>query len=100
VRRVRQVQGMGARELPAIAKALHDSAEELAELFRQEERSAQARTEFRQFLADLTPDHAYRAVRPVDSTPYPRSRDFPVWSPQPPGERPELGPPAPAAPLS
>jgi hypothetical protein len=100
VRRVRQVQGMGARELSAIAKALQDSAEELAELFRQEERSAQARTEFRQFLGDLTPDHAYRAVRPVDSTPYPRSRDFPVWSPQPPGERPELGPPAPAAPLS
>ena len=85
--------------VPAIAKALQDSAGELAELFRQEELSAQSRTEFRQFLGDLTPDHAYRAVRRVDSTPYPRSREFPEWSPEPPPERAELVPPAPTAPL-
>jgi hypothetical protein len=97
VRRVRQ--SMGAREMPAIAKALQDSAEELAEFFRQEEHSAQARAEFGQFLASLTPDHAYRAVRRVDSTPYPRSREFPEWSPEPPPERAELVPPAPTAPL-
>jgi hypothetical protein len=93
LRRVRAVQHTGARELPAISKALQDSAAELAEIFEQEGRSAQSRTEFRQFLGDLTPAHAYRAVRPVDSTPYPRSREFPGWSPLPPEERPELGPP-------
>jgi len=93
LRRVRQVQNIGAREMPAISKALQNSAAELAELFEQEGRSAQSRTEFRRFLGDLTPGHAYRAVRPVDSTPYPRSREFPGWSPLPPEERPELGPP-------
>jgi hypothetical protein len=92
LRRARQVQNTGAREMPAISKALQNSAAELAELFKQEERSAQSRTEFRRFLGDLTPDHAYDAVQRVDSTPYPRSREFPGWSPLPPDERPELGP--------
>jgi len=100
LRRVRQVQNTGAREMPAISKALQNSAAELAELFEQERRSAQSRTEFRQFLGDLTPDHAYRAVRTVDSTPYPRSREFPGWSPLPPEERPELGRPDATRPLT
>jgi hypothetical protein len=99
LRRVRQVQSTGEREMSAISKALQNSAAEVAELFKQEGRSAQSRTEFRQFLGDLTPHHAYCAVRPVDSTPYPRSREFPGWSPLPPEERPELGPPDATRPL-
>jgi hypothetical protein len=99
VRRVRTVQNTSARELPGTSKALRDSAAELAELFEQERRSAQARTEFRRFLGDLTPGHAYRAVRPVDSTPYPWSRGFPGWTPLPPEERPGLGPPDATRPL-
>jgi hypothetical protein len=100
LRRVRQVQNTGAREMPAISKALQNSAAELAELFEQERRSARSRTEFRQFLGDLTPDHAYDAVRSAGSTPYPRSREFPGWSPLPPEERPELGRPGATRPLT
>jgi hypothetical protein len=92
LRRVRTVQNIGARELPDISRALQDSSAELAELFEQERSSARSRTEFRRFLGDLTPDHAYNAVRSVDSIPYPRSREFPGWTPLPPGDRPELGP--------
>lgn len=91
LRRVRTVQNTGARELPDISWALQDSSAELAEIFEQEKTSARSRSEFRQFLGDLTPDHAYRAVRSVDSVPYPRSREFPGWTPLPPGERLELG---------
>jgi hypothetical protein len=100
LRRVRTVQHTGARELPGISKALQETAGELADLFAQEARGAQARAEFRQFLGDLTPDHAYRAVRRVDSMPYPRSREFPEWTPLPPQELPELGPPDATRPLA
>ena len=100
LRRVRTVQHTGARELPGIARALRDSALELTEFFARERRGAQARAEFRQFLDDLTPDHAYRAVRPVDSAPFPQSRQFPGWTPLPPEERPELGPPDVTRPLT
>ena len=100
LRRVRTVQHTGARELPGIARALRDSALELTEFFARERRGGQARAEFRQFLDDLTPDHAYRAVRPVDSAPFPQSRQFPGWTPLPPEERPELGPPDVTRPLT
>jgi hypothetical protein len=99
LRRARVVQNTGARELPAISKALQDSADEIADLFAQEDRGARSRAEFAQFLRDLTPGHAYRAVRTVDSAPYPRSRQFPDWTPLPPQERLELGPPDVTRPL-
>jgi hypothetical protein len=93
LRRRWQVESTGARETPAISKTLRDCAAELADFFEQEARGARSHDEFRRFLRDLTPDHAYRAVRKVDSPPFPRSREFPEWTPMPPEERPELGHP-------
>jgi hypothetical protein len=90
--RKHRVQSTSAREIPAISKALEDTAAELATFFAQEQRSARLRTDLQQFLRQLTPNHAYRVVRPVDSRPFVRSREFPEWTPLPP-DHPGLWPP-------
>jgi len=96
LQRVQQGRITSMREQHAITKDIKDAARDLAVFYAQEERSERLRTEFEQFLLGLTPQDAYRAVRPVDSLPFPESRGFPGWTPLPPGDRdrPGLGPPA------
>lgn len=92
LRRLQRMQSTGARDKSAISKALKDAAAEIAKFFAQEQNSAHLRTKLQQFLGKLTPDDAYRAVRPIESPPFLRSRDFPEWTPLPPADHPELGP--------
>jgi hypothetical protein len=85
--------------MDAISEALKAAAAELAIFFTQEQDSAHLRTELQRFLRKLTPDDAYRAMRPVESPPFPRSRDFPEWTPPPPADQPRLGSPDAPRPL-
>jgi hypothetical protein len=94
LQRVQQGRITSMREQHAISKEIRGAARDLAGFYAQEERSARLRTDLKEFLSGLTPQDAYRSVRPVDSLPFPESRGFPDWTPLPPGdrERPELGP--------
>jgi hypothetical protein len=100
LRRVQTMRSTGAREKIAISKALKAAAAELAKFFAQEQDSTRLHAELQQFLRKLTPDDAYRAVRSIKSPPFPRSRDFPDWTPLPQGVRPGLGPQDGLRPLS
>ena len=99
LRRVKRVQSTGARDKSAISKALKDAAAEIAKFFAQEQASTHLRPQLQQFLRKLTPADAYRSVRTIDSPPFPRSRDFPEWTPLPPADHPGLGRPHPPSPL-
>ena len=92
-RRKQRVQITGARDKDTISGALKAAAAELANFFAQEQDSAHLRTELQRFLRKLTPDDAYRAMRAIESPPFPRSRDFPEWTPPPPADQPRLGSP-------
>jgi len=98
-RRKQRAQATGARDKDAISEALRAAAAELANFFAQEQASAHLRTELQRFLRQLTPNDAYRAVRPIESPPFPRSRDFPEWTPPPPANQLRLGSPDSPRPL-
>jgi hypothetical protein len=99
-RRKQRAQTTGARDKDAISEALKAAAAELANFFAQEQASARLRTELQRFLRGLTPGDAYRATRPIESPPFPRSRDFPEWTPPPPADQPRLGSPGGPRPLA
>lgn len=88
----------GNRDKDGIADRLGKARDELAGFFEQERRGADCLHELQGYLDSLTPEVAYRGIRPISSRSRPQSRNLPEWAPTPPPELP--GFPEPDAPLS
>jgi hypothetical protein len=84
---VRRAAEKASQEKADVTSQLTTVAGQLADVWDQDRRGAGALPELRGFLRGLTGEHVHAATRPVTSPALPRTREFPAWTPRPPGQR-------------
>jgi hypothetical protein len=78
-------------EKRAVRKQINQAADQLADLWDADRRSASIHLpDLRGYLIGLTGDSVSASTRPLDAIPLPRTREFPPWTPRPPGRYPAI----------
>jgi len=90
-RLVKRAKDHTEAEKRAVRGQFKAAAEELADLFAADTGSAEIHLPgLRRYVLGLTQESVGAATRPLPAIPLPRTREFPSWTPRPPGRHPEL----------
>jgi hypothetical protein len=89
---VRRATDRTEAEKRAVTDQINKAASQLADLWDADRRSTAIHLpDLRGYLRDLTGDSVTAATSPVKTTPLPRTREFPPWTPRPPGHPSAIG---------
>jgi hypothetical protein len=88
---VRRATDRIERQKRAVTDEISQAADELADLWEADRRTAGVHLpDLRRHLASLTADSVSAATRRVSTVPLPKTREFPSWTPRPPGRFPSI----------
>ena len=83
---VRRATDRAEAEKRAVTDQINKAASQLADLWDADRRSTAIHLpDLRGYLRDLTGDSVTAATSPLQAAPLPRTREFPSWTPRPPG---------------